>query len=140
MTLARPMFPPVDSTRRRFLSQAAGVAAGGTVLALATISPALAAAAPPGALDPVFGLIEAHRTARAAYLVALAEHTRLDRLLDDTDNHMEREPDDESDESEIEPSLGSFDRMADQSRAWRQSAGELCFSIDAGQDDAQRGW
>jgi len=27
---------PVDSTRRRFLSQAAGVAAGGTVLALAT--------------------------------------------------------------------------------------------------------
>jgi hypothetical protein len=49
---------------------------------------------------------------------------------------MEREPDDEGDESEIEPSLGSFDRMADQSKAWRQSAGELCFSIDAEQDDA----
>src|SRR5258707_15071483 len=36
---------PVVSTRRRFLSNAAGIA-GGTVLALATVSPALAAAAP----------------------------------------------------------------------------------------------
>jgi hypothetical protein len=76
------MFPPVDPTRRRFLSQAAGVAAGGTVLALATIPPVSAAATPAWALDPVFGLIEAHRTARAAYLVALEEHTRLDRLGD----------------------------------------------------------
>jgi len=64
---------PVVSTRRRFLSQAAGAAAGGTALALAPIPPAPAAAAPAGLLDPVFGLIEAHRTARAAYLVALAE-------------------------------------------------------------------
>jgi len=32
-----------DPTRRRFLSQAAGAATGGTVLALATIPPALAA-------------------------------------------------------------------------------------------------
>jgi hypothetical protein len=59
----------------------------------------------------------------------------LIRFLDDTDSHMEREPDDEGDDSEM-PSLGSFDRMADQSKAWRQSAGELCFSIDAEQDDA----
>jgi hypothetical protein len=76
------MFPPVDPTRRRFLSQAAGVVAGGTVLALATIPPASAAAAPAGLLDPVFSLIEAYRTALAAYDVALAEHTRLDRLGD----------------------------------------------------------
>jgi hypothetical protein len=82
MTLARPMFPPVDSTRRRFLSQAAGVAAGSAVLALAMIQPVSAVAAPASTLDPVFGLIEAHRTAQAAYLVALAEHTRLDRLGD----------------------------------------------------------
>jgi hypothetical protein len=47
---------PVDPTRRGFLSQAAGVAAGGTVLALATIPPALAAAPPGGPADPVFGL------------------------------------------------------------------------------------
>ena len=52
---------PVDQTRRRFLSQAAGVAAGGTALALATIPPASAAAAPASPLDPVFGLIAAHK-------------------------------------------------------------------------------
>jgi hypothetical protein len=34
---------PIVSTRRRFLSQAAGLAAGGTVLALATVTPAAAA-------------------------------------------------------------------------------------------------
>jgi hypothetical protein len=49
---------------------------------------------------------------------------------------MEREPEDEGDDSEIEPSLVSFDRMADQSKAWTQKQGELCFSIDAEQDDA----
>jgi hypothetical protein len=43
---------PAVSRRRRFLSQAAGVAAGGTVLALATISPASAAAAPRGLAGP----------------------------------------------------------------------------------------
>jgi hypothetical protein len=51
MTIERPMFPPIDPTRRRFLSQAAGVAAGGAVLALATIPPALAAAAQASPLD-----------------------------------------------------------------------------------------
>jgi hypothetical protein len=76
------MFPPVAPTRRRFLSQAAGVAAGGAVLAVATVSPPPALAAPASQQDPVFGLIEAHRTALAAYDVALAEHTRLDRLGD----------------------------------------------------------
>ena len=64
------------------------------------------------------------------------EIARLIRFLDETDNHMEREPEDEADDSETEPSLGSFDRMADQSKAWQQTAGELCFSIDAEQDDA----
>ena len=73
---------PVVSTRRRFLSQAAGAAAGGTALALAPIPPAPAAAAPAGLLDPVFSLIEAHRTARDAYLAALAEQNRLDQIGD----------------------------------------------------------
>jgi hypothetical protein len=41
---------PVVQSRRRFLSQAAGVAAGGAVLALAAIPPARAAAAPASAL------------------------------------------------------------------------------------------
>jgi len=62
---------PVDATsRRRFLTSAAGVAAGGTVFALAAIPPASAAVAPAGLPDPIFSLIEAHQTARAAYLVA----------------------------------------------------------------------
>ena len=51
---------------------------------------------------------------------------------------MEREPDGDEDEDsgDTEPSLGSFDRMADQSKAWRQQAGEHCSSVDAEQDDA----
>jgi hypothetical protein len=73
---------PAVSTRRRFLSQSAGVAASGAVLALATIPPASPAAAPAGLADPVFSLIEAHRTARTAYLVAFEEHLRLDRAGD----------------------------------------------------------
>jgi hypothetical protein len=52
---------PVDPTRRGFLSQAAGAAVGGTVLALSAIPPTPAAAAPAGAPDPVFALIAAHK-------------------------------------------------------------------------------
>jgi hypothetical protein len=53
-----------DPTRRRFLSTAAGIAAGGTALALA-MSPARASD------DPVFGLIETHRAAHAALEAAI---------------------------------------------------------------------
>jgi len=63
------------------------------------------------------------------------EIDRLVRFLDDTENHMELEPEDEADESELEPSLGSFDRMADQSKAWQQR-GEFCSGSDAEQDDS----
>ena len=54
--------PPTNTptTRRRFLSNAAGVAVGGTALALATASPRPALAAPAGALD------EAHERLKAA--------------------------------------------------------------------------
>jgi hypothetical protein len=71
------------------------------------------------------------------------EIDRLIRFLDKTDDYVSRELEDSiddnphDDEGEAEPSLGSFDRMADQSKAWRQTAGELCFSIDAEQDDAE---
>ncbi len=44
------------------------------------------------------------------------EIDRLIRFLDDTDNHMELEPEDEGDDSEDEPSLGSLDRLKDQTR------------------------
>lgn len=63
------------------------------------------------------------------------EIDRLVRFLDDTENHMEREPEDETDDSELEPSLGSFDRMADQSKAWQQR-GEFCSGSDTEQDDS----
>jgi hypothetical protein len=73
---------PADPTRRSFLTQAAGVAAGGTVLALATVPPQPAVAAPASPLDPAFGLIEAHRTATAAHSVALKEQARLESIGD----------------------------------------------------------
>jgi hypothetical protein len=44
--------------------------------------------------DPVFSLIEAHRTAWAAYHVALTEHIRLDRLGDPTANLISDAPSD----------------------------------------------
>src|SRR5437879_1843917 len=50
-TNSTPM--PAVATRRRFLSQAAGVAAGGTVLALAAIQPADAMAAPASLQDTI---------------------------------------------------------------------------------------
>jgi hypothetical protein len=63
---------PVVSTRRRFLSQAAGVAAGGTALALATVSAKADAAAPVTSVaspdvDPIFALIEDHRKFQAEF-------------------------------------------------------------------------
>ncbi len=72
---------PVLSTRRRFLSQAATVAASGTALALATIQPASTAAATGAALassgpDPIFAAIATYRAALQARAVAQEEHGR----------------------------------------------------------------
>jgi hypothetical protein len=64
----------VDATsRRRFLSQAAGVAAGGSVLALATITPAPAAGAPASALDAA----NASPALRAATIALDEAHGRM---------------------------------------------------------------
>jgi hypothetical protein len=52
MTIERPMFPPVDPTRRHFLSVAAGSAAA------LSLSPARAVAP---AVDPIYAAIERHR-------------------------------------------------------------------------------
>jgi hypothetical protein len=66
----------VDATsRRRFLTNAAGLAAGGTALALA-IPPAPSAAA----FDPVFDLIAAHREVNATVHAIEAEATRQSDL------------------------------------------------------------
>jgi hypothetical protein len=96
MTLQRPMFPPVDPTRRRFLTQAAGVAAGGAVLAVASAPPALAAAGPASPLvdrltsgnvsenaDPIFAAIEAHKAARVAVSSVVREVATLEGQLAD---------------------------------------------------------
>ena len=76
----------VDPTRRRFLSQAAGVAAGGTALALATVSATADAAAPMAALapsnvGPIFSLIEDYRTAAKTVATAASELSRREEML-----------------------------------------------------------
>jgi hypothetical protein len=63
---------PVDPTRRRLLT----VVAGGAVAA--AIPTAALSAAP--AIDPVSGLIEAHRNAHAAQLAAIGELNRLEKI------------------------------------------------------------
>jgi hypothetical protein len=62
--------PPVDPTRRHFLTVAAGGAA-----AIATATPAIACLAEP---DPIFAAIEEHR---AAIRAAKAAGTEIDRLV-----------------------------------------------------------
>ena len=79
-----PTNAPADPTRRRFLSQSAGVAAGGTVLALA-IPPALAMAGD----DPIFAVIETHKKLRAEWL-ALCD--QLDEAEDDAAEEHGRRP------------------------------------------------
>ena len=54
----------VDTSRRRFLSQAAAVTAGGVVLATALSAPGSAAGAGQ-APDPILEVIEAHKAASA---------------------------------------------------------------------------
>jgi hypothetical protein len=71
---------PAVSTRRRFLSQAAGVAAGGAVLGMALPMPV-----PAGALervpDPILEAIEAHKAARATWLEWVCRHSDLEQEL-----------------------------------------------------------
>ena len=54
MTIERPMFPPVDPTRRRFLTSAAGGAVAAAI-------PADARAYPGHAADPIYAAIERHK-------------------------------------------------------------------------------
>jgi len=74
------MFPPVDPTRRGFLSQAASVAAGGAVLAMvpAHTAPAMTVQGVP---DPILEAIEGHRAAYAAFDAAVRLNGELDEEL-----------------------------------------------------------
>ena len=70
----------VVSTRRRFLSQAAAVAAGGAALGAALPMPGSAVAAGQ-APDPILEIIERHKATFAAYVAALAEYGALETEL-----------------------------------------------------------
>jgi hypothetical protein len=78
--------PPVDPTRRRFLTVAAvGSFVGAGSLALAAAAPNVPAAVTVrrhSRPDPVFGMIEAHRRASAAHGIALVEQARLEQTGD----------------------------------------------------------
>jgi hypothetical protein len=79
--------PITDATsRRHFLSQAAGVAAGASALAPATVSATAGAAAPMAAVassgvDPIFSLIEDYRTAAKTVASAASEVSRREDML-----------------------------------------------------------
>src|SRR3981189_3535474 len=64
-----PTNTPVDTTRRRFLSVAAGAIAA-TAITTSTAAPAI---------DPIFDLIEAHRKAHAAHMASLEVQNRFER-------------------------------------------------------------
>lgn len=76
--------PPLNTSaipsRRRFLAQAAGVAAGSAALGVALPLPEPAGAAV-ASRDPMYAAIEAHKTAKAALEAAIHVHSALDREL-----------------------------------------------------------
>jgi hypothetical protein len=127
MTLARPpMFPPADPTRRRFLSHAAGVAAGGTVLALATIPPAAAAVAPTGTAakpEPIFTLIADHKAAIAATDDAMRHYEEMEQTIPD-------------DRREGDLFGGKVDEVATDDPRWTAACHRLCDSFRKSDDIA----
>jgi hypothetical protein len=77
--------PTPQSSRRGFLAQAAGVAAGGATLGASLPLPAPPAAAQSSAAeaDPIFAAIEAHRRAIAAHGEAVGVEMALEVSLPD---------------------------------------------------------
>jgi hypothetical protein len=67
------------------------------------------------------------------------EIDQLIRFLDSTENHMELEDDGDLEQvGDDEPSLGSFDRMPDQDKSWRQVSIWAFPEIDGEVDDCDR--
>jgi hypothetical protein len=73
-----PTNTPIDTSRRRFLAQAAAVVAGSATLGM-TLPLPVSASAEEQTSDPVFNLIEAHRRAHAAHLKSLKLESRFER-------------------------------------------------------------
>lgn len=68
---------------------------------------------------------------------ASAEIHRLIAFLDASDPYVQTELEEENEREEVgddEPSLGSFDRMVDQTKSYRLGS----FDVDAEQDDCDR--
>jgi len=59
-------------------------------------------------------------------------------VLDAIDPDPDLEEDERVDGGDDEPSLGSFDRMIDQSKAWRTQSLWASPAVDTGQDDCDR--
>jgi hypothetical protein len=71
---------PAVSTRRRFLSQAAGVAAGGSVLAVAGVSAAVAAGGPPAVSADDSALLQLEEQIFQAWWAANDNNEEIHRL------------------------------------------------------------
>jgi hypothetical protein len=97
MTIERPMFPPVDRTRRRFLTVVGAVSVVGIPAAtaeginlgankinvLAPKTPAKEITPSQGIEgDPIYAAIEAHRKANATMQAIFAEHRQAHELAD----------------------------------------------------------
>jgi hypothetical protein len=90
------MFPPVDSSRRGFLAQAAVLAAGGAALGVALPLP-LSAGASERVPDPIYAAIETHK---AAVTAGEGAHDRYVALEDELHrNGRLRKPDRTKDET-----------------------------------------
>src|SRR5882724_11757199 len=87
-----PTNTPIDTTRRRFLTVAAGasVASVGT-LAIAAM-PVTGPDGPAYAIDPVFDLIDKHRKAHIAHLAALELRARYERRYGSSASWISEEP------------------------------------------------
>jgi hypothetical protein len=84
------MFPSIDSTRRRFLSQAAGMAAGDTVFALATIPPMAAVGEPAAALPNDSGLLKLEEQIFEQYEGATANDDEVYRVFEIWSDEVKR--------------------------------------------------
>jgi len=79
MTLERTMFPPVDPTRRCFLTVAAGasiVSVGSLAVVAAPATTSVLAAAP----DPIYAVIERHRRAAHKHHEAVDIHMDFEEV------------------------------------------------------------
>jgi hypothetical protein len=86
-----PTNTPIDTTRRRFLAVSAGASVASVgALTVAAIPTATLTAAP--VADRIFDLIDIHRKAEAAHLVAVKELDRLERSGDSDHDWITEQP------------------------------------------------